>query len=436
MSEENSAVDGNAIEAAKIRFADFLEANVASSIEMRKLPINVSRLEIVRPWGDTSLALHIPEDETQASQLAEALNNVLLPPRLIALWHKDKRALEVIWTAYRLSTSQAEIKDRKFTFTYKNTKHICHFTKASTRLQRIAKSFRPITQSPTTNFRNLTSFYRYATAKNADQRSLAGLEEPLSFWISNIKWNENSTIIMLDALNFYMSYFDDDTPIVVINDPINGDGSSIANKARYIRGSFPSEIISRELNRNLVSFWMAALAGNPAMRFILYFRIIEYASHHYLDDKIRADVKKLLSKPDFYDDLNETIDEIVGACTPSKQDDVPKFKNLLRRCVSPDLLWAEIKRNQEFFAKETKFDGGFVVQALISKDEKQSTFSTNGTDRVADRLREIRNTLSHGRDVKTGHVITPTARNFQLLKPWIHLIGTAAAEVVLHERLS
>lgn len=423
------------LEKERLRFAPFLDRHSYSTIESRPRA-DGELIEVAAPWGDKTLALVIPKDGDKATALAEVLNSVFLPQRLTAIWHPDKKALEIIWTAYRLAEGQAEISGRKFTFIYKGKKHVCHFTKSSPKLTRIAKYFRPLSPSPFTNHRNLGSYFRYSATSTLEERVSSGLGEPLSFWISNITWHDTQTIGLIEALNFYMSYFDEQSPLVLVQDPPTDEAAKNLRRTRYIKGKFPAEIISRNIDRNLVGFWLAALNGNSAMRFILYFRIIEYASHHYLDDKVRMDVKKLLSKPDFYEDLDDTINLIVGSCIPGKQDDVPKFKNVMRKCVSTDLLWNEIKQNFDFFKKETKFDGGFTVAALISGDEKASTFATNGTDRLADRLREIRNTLSHGRDQKTGKVISPTTRNFALLRPWIHLIGTSAAEVVLHEGLS
>lgn len=78
------------------------------------------------------------------------------------------------------------------------------------------------------------------------------------------------------------------------------------------------------------------------------------------------------------------------------------------------------------------FDGGFVVKPLVGAGETESTFCTR-TAQFADSIRKIRNTLSHGKEQETAGIILPTTRNFNLLRPWLHLIATAAGEVVLHK---
>ena len=48
-------------------------------------------------------------------------------------------------------------------------------------------------------------------------------------------------------------------------------------------------------------------------------------------------------------------------------------------------------------------------------------------------LRKIRNALAHGKDKETTGVIKPTASNFRLFEPWVHLIAAISAEVVIYE---
>ena len=72
-----------------------------------------------------------------------------------------------------------------------------------------------------------------------------------------------------------------------------------------------------------------------------------------------------------------------------------------------------------------------MIDALVTTSDNETTFCGNGMIKLCHALRKLRNTLSHGKDQETAGVITPTARNFYLLAPWIHLIATAAGEVML-----
>ncbi|MCG9916799.1 MAG: hypothetical protein MH112_10645 [Phenylobacterium sp.] len=240
-------------------------------------------------------------------------------------------------------------------------------------------------------------------------------------------------IDIINHLNFYLSYFDDMCPTVVIHEPAFESGGNL-RRTRYISGEFPRTISGSELNSQLLGFWSStSKEETPVMRFILYYRIIEYASHHYLDEAVRRSITRILSSPNVRDKLPSVVEEITDIISVKKNDDIPKFKGIVNKCVDKSLVWREIQANRAFFLKETKFDGGFSVKALISDAETEAAFCQKGLDHFCDLLRKIRNALSHGRDQETGGVISPTTKNFDLLRPWVHLIGTAAGEVVLYK---
>lgn len=411
-------------------FSEFLSRNPYSEIEEFKKSDGSIAYRILKPWNDTSVSITIPSDY---EDLSIALNTVLLPERLTAIWHADTLKLEVIWTALKLPASQKDIFGRKFSFLFKGADHNCSFDKSSEQLIEITKNTFPrgIT---TTNHRNIQSFYHYSNMSEKLKDSLA-VEFPKSFWIDNIVWSEDHVVDIINNLNFYLTYYDDSSPTVVVHTPETPKNSP-TRKTRYIHGAFPEKIVGRGLNDNLLSFWVAADAGNPVMRFILYYRIIEFASHHYIEDDVRHELRKMLSSPHVGANLSEIIERIIDVTSTRKLEDIPKFKSIVNGCVDPRLIWKEIQTNPNFFTKQTKFEGGFTVRSLIHTDDKEDAFCDKSLDGFCDLLRKIRNALSHGRDQETGGVISPTTRNFQLLQPWVHLIGTAAGEVVLYKDVS
>lgn len=261
------------------------------------------------------------------------------------------------------------------------------------------------------------------------------IDQPFSFWISHVEWDDNNTIELLDALNYYLSYYDYRSPVVIIHDPVDETAKS-ATKTRYLRGAFPKTINAKPLDQNLIAFWSAAGSAAPLLSFILYYRIIEYASSHYIDNAIRSDLSKILSAPDLADDIHSSVDQIISAVGIKTLDEVPRFKAVIRNNVSAKLIWKDVKENIAAFSKETKFDGGFSVKPLCGANEKEQAFCNRGLDQFSDTVRKIRNTLSHGKDQETAGMILPTERNISLLRPWVHLMATAAGEVVLYKDVS
>jgi hypothetical protein len=413
---------------AKDIFRKFLEGNPTSQVEVSSTRGRPPRVRILRPWADDSLSLTCPADE--AETFANEIADLYLPPSLSAIWHAKSRELEVIWTAFSLDDEQAEIKDRKFEFKFKGKSHICRFSDSSAELNAIAKAAAMRTNS-STNFRNLQSFTQY-TYFPPEQRQAFGLDRPRSFYVSNFDWEEQSSLDLIGQLNFFLTFYDRFSPHIVVHTDV--DQNPAFN--RYIAGKFPEKINCAGVDENLISFWLAAGSGNPLLGFILYYRVIEYAAYHFVDATFKSELKKLLSQPNMLDNLSGCIDQIAGSFSQSKIDEISRFKGVVRATVPPKLIFQEASANAKFFSKPTTFEGGFKVDSLLTKDEKEETFVGRGLDHFCDKLRKIRNTLSHGKDQESSGLITPSRVNAELLRPWTHLAAIAAGHVALFKDVS
>jgi hypothetical protein len=373
--------------------------------------------------------LEIPADD---AALREALNALYLPERFTAVWHKDSKDLEVIWTALPVAPAWKDIPGRSFKFRVAGKEYDCEFSKSSDRVVHIAAAFRPLTASDT-RFRNLESFRTHAVLvgrHSADpERHPAPYTEPKSFWIKNVEWDEDAVLALANILNFYLTYYDAISAYVVIHAPADTD--KLAPQTRFPAGTFPKQIDARPVDDVLLQLWMASKKGDPASRFLYGFRIIEYASFTFLDSKARSEIRKILAAPNAMDEIAAVTERVVEALQKSTLDDFPKCEALLEATVNPALLWREISANMAAFSETITFDGGFVLKPLVSADATATTFATKGIQNFHRSIREIRNALAHGRDVRTAGVITPTVRNFRKLTPWVTLISVAAGEVML-----
>jgi hypothetical protein len=125
------------IDAAKILFAPYLAANEHSTIERVARGAGGARIAIVKPWEESGIAIFLQHDK---AALANALNNLILPVPFTAIYHKDTRELEVIWTAYPIGGASVEVLERKFDIEFEGVKHGCNFGGSSARLLTIATS--------------------------------------------------------------------------------------------------------------------------------------------------------------------------------------------------------------------------------------------------------------------------------------------------------
>lgn len=413
------------IEQTRELYQRFLEANPSASIEEVTLPTR-STIAVKNPWGDESVAIVLPPN---CPELEEALNNILLPERYTAIWHKDTKDLEIIWTANALPQSWVEVHGRKFIFGWNGHDFQCEFTRASDRLLVIAEHFEGIISSSTA-FRNLPSFKSFTVMKKGGK--VLPSFEPRSFWIRNIEWDEDKVLEIANNLNFYLLYYDSTSPFIVIHTP-KSENKAIAPRTRYIAGSFPSRIDCRPLEDTLLTLWMACHDGDAARKFLYGFRVIEYASYSFLDAGVRKEIKRLLSAPHRLDDINFITESIASALQKSKAEDFQKMETLLLETVSPSLIWREMNRNLSAFTADTVFDGGFKIGKLIAPNSREDDFLPQGILMFHKAIRNIRNALAHGKDQRTAFVITPTTANFERLAPWVSLVLTAASEVVLYK---
>ncbi len=111
----------------------FLERN--PECEYRKRPRGHL---IVRPWGDPTLELRVPDDR---ADIIDALNTIRLTPRFSALWHIDTHDLEVIWTPFRVDPA---IRARAFDFGLADHLYRCEFGDSSQRLALVGEVARPV----------------------------------------------------------------------------------------------------------------------------------------------------------------------------------------------------------------------------------------------------------------------------------------------------
>lgn len=412
-------------EQIKHELSEFLDKNPDSEIKEASYS-GEDEIIISKPWGDPSIVLILPKNDPM--KLINALLPVQLPLRLSAIYHTDHKSLEVLWTAYKLSPANEEVWGREFIFRYDGNDYKCRFNNASDRAIEIASAFRPV-GPPDTSYRNLPSFASYIALKDTDNDRFS---QPNSFWIEDITLEGDDLISFLANLNFYLSYYDDRSPFVLIHPP-ERTKAPVGKHVRYPYGSFPSSIVSRPMEPEVLHFWSAGRLGEPASRFLYSYRIIEHAAFFHIDQRAKASVKKALMTPHALDDVTSTTELVIAAVRSSRVDDYARFEHVVSQCVATDRLWDIIEANCEFFSEDHEFDGGFYLPKLIAGASSAKEFENSGIKNFCGTARKIRNALSHGKEERSAAVIAPTSANQDLLVPWAILMARAAGEVILFQ---
>ena len=143
--ESELQTDIEIITALKKRLATFLKYNPHAEIGKKG-----KYFYIQRPWNDESVAFLLrPEAE-----LLRALNGLVLPPRFTAIYHRDSKTMEYIYTVLE---SDDPCCKREFKFVLSGKSYFCKYGGASKELLTLSRQFRRTGRQSGTDHRNLSS---------------------------------------------------------------------------------------------------------------------------------------------------------------------------------------------------------------------------------------------------------------------------------------
>lgn len=413
------------IELLKVELANFLKANPDCHLKEHD-----GDIVIANPWGDDTVPLRV---DTKSEALISALNCLVLPPRLTALWHKDTGDVEVIYTPF---TVDSDFTKRAFEFRLAGNTYRCEFAKASERLLLLASAFTPGSPPSMTDYRNLQAFRYYVRTKDQDAKRKSKLfGEPLSFWLRKVPAAECDLVDLCRHVNFYMTHFDRQSPHILIHEA-EPSGSAKAKRLRYPAKAFPEVIAARQLDPYLLGLWESARdAADPFRRFIYLYQILEYAAFYYLQEKILNRVKRVLASPDTPSCIDKSAHEILDSLIEDRMSDEAKIVALIESVSDPEEIWQELEPGLDGFAKETSFDGGFKLPPLVKAEWKKEDFVAAWTPKLPDALRKIRNALVHSREARMVNVIAPTRKNNIILRSWIHPLQIIAYHTLVYREI-
>jgi len=388
------------------------------------------RYYIINPWNDESVSFAL-EHESQ-SDLISALNNLILPPRFTALYHLDLNLMEYIWT---LLDENSPYLSREFEFTIDGKTYYCRFEDASKRLLLLSRVFKPIGEGLGTSYRNLMLFNMYMDLR-LGKPSPSGMDffeksKPVSFFVSGFeKYEEDKIVEISKHLNFFMSYYDRKSPLIIIHST-KIDKPELIKELQFFETDFPKKISCIHKDPVLLDLALAAHEAETRLKFLYYYQILECAAFYYVDSDIKQRMLQIINTPDIHANPDRYIDRLLEIITDLRQSDEAKLNKIVETGCSPDMVWKEIQQNLSYFSKRQEFEGGFIIEPFVSEDMTLESFSAMWIPKTPDTLRKIRNALVHGRESRLGLAIAPTRDNEYKIKPWIPVIRRIAEQVVI-----
>ncbi len=402
----------------------FLALNPDSSLE--SLPVSEHSI-INRPWNDESISIIIcPQD----IELTKALNTLILPSSLTAIYHTDTKLFEFIFSV-RPETDN--LWSREFDFTYKMNTYHCHYAKSSSRLLSLAAATIPNAPLSHTDYRNLRIFHDFCNQGDLteDQKKYFVNRNPMSFYSGPLEYAVNDTFIeLLRHINFYMFYVDHDTPQIIIHNP-EDTHAAIYEAGRKGQREFPNSLIATPLDSYILDLWEAAQRSTTRLEFQYYYQIIEYSAFYFLDDQIKQNLSRILRRPDIISTLDTCVPLLLEHIIEYRQTDEYKLVAVIKKSVEPSRIWDVIAQYEDFFSQPIEFDGGFSVDALIKQGWTAEDFKIAWIPKLPDTFRRIRNALVHSREQRSGQAISPTHANSIKLIPWVKLMEEVACQVAM-----
>ena len=385
---------------------------------------------VIRPWGDEAIEIPLYNDD---DELFEALNSVRLPPRFTAIWHEDTRKFEVIYTVLEKDNY---LLDRSFDFRYRGTCYHCSFGQSSPRLKAIARRARSSGSSSHSGFRNLLPFYRFEHTLEAQPDSdYVTSGEPTSFWIHGIDdFDDDHIGDLVRNLNFHMSYFDHHTPTIIIHEEPAASHKTDDLHSLPIH-SFPDTLSGRDIDQHLLVLWESARGGDPFLRFIHYYQILEYAGFYHVRDKVRRGIERAIVAPDAASRPETVAQQIHDAISADRRRDDEKINEMIEECVDIHEMWDVLNGSLGPLSENIELDGGFILPALVSASISYEEFGQSWNGRFLPALHRVRNALVHAREFRQSTMIAPTMANHARLSPWLLPLSQTAARVMLYSRL-
>ncbi|MGA9042669.1 MAG: hypothetical protein WB421_19205 [Terriglobales bacterium] len=409
-----------------IDLSEFRRSNPWSKVEAVDRTITIQL-----PWNDGSLELVVQSAKDRRE--IGCLNALVLPERFNAIYHRDQKRIEYIFS--ELFDAEEALPSQDFAFRWSSRDYLCHYGPTSERLLFLARVFRPVKGS-SSHHRHLDELHDFQLAHKlpATLQHWFKSRKAISFFVENVEaYHEEHLIAFAKHLNFYTAYFDRTSPMIDIV-PVSSGNVPLTPGAPRTPEVIPPMITAVELDPFLLDLNLAARMGEIRLRFLYYYQILEYAGFYWVEDSVKTAICKILQAPDLQSNLDEYVPKLLDALVPTRQNDEHKIKRVIESRVDPKVIWTEISCNLPHFCVAHKFEGGFQTEPLVSIDTTEEAFSKMWNPKVFDTLRAIRNSLVHARESRTEAVIFPTVANARLLRPWIPVARRMAEQVTIYDR--
>ena len=418
----------------KIAKNDFLK-NFQTNNKHSKCSIDRGLVTIETPWGSecSSLVFDINNKKT-----IHALNNFIFPPYFDMAIHVDTNLAELFFGFIPSDKDPyKQYISHEFEFYFDGIQYECFYKEPSENFYEIVKSFKRLYNDKEDILTPQLDVYK-DSLKIGDLPPNAKLffskRVAKNFYIKASKPFTQINIVKLARnLNFAMRYYDRRSPLVIIRAEKEADQDNKIEWSRFIEKKFPKSISIEPLDDFMLQLIEVARITNYRFAFLYYYQVIEYAGFYFIDNKAKKDLRQLLRDPTMISCEEDKLTQLFALISDMNHADDAKMKRVIEEYCNPTVIWNEIINDKDFFTQEIKFDGGFEISALISKDTTVESWKAMWMPKLYDTLTKIRNCLVHARERRQCSVISPTKSNNYKIKRYLPVIARISEQITLNK---
>ena len=394
-----------------------LETIFKENNECVEFSSNNGKIILNKIWNDESFCF-----EFDSKRAMSFLKDLVFPKELFGIYHKDKELYEFIFLPL-----PGEY-ERSFDYVYQGSKYSLFYGEPSLEFKKLISHF-VMNDISDINERayGLLRYYRYYDEKI---ESLT----PVNFFIKGDfnSLSHNDHITFFKHVNFMLSYYDRQSPTILIFDDSDSDISDIKIPCLNTLYPFPKTLNSKKLDATLLELMEAARSSNSyRLKYIFYYQVLEYCSYYYIENDLKRKVRNIVKTPDILncDAYSQKILELLSDYTQNKPDSQRMDKTIMDFCNYDDIK-NELLVNGKYFVDDLCFDGGLKISGLFKKIEDIDNEPNNIFLSIRKNIEKIRNVLVHARESRENVIIAPTHKNLLLLRPYLYLLRRIAEVVI------
>lgn len=382
-------------------------------------------------WHDDSILLRFDKDES-----FDGFENLVLNNKLVALYHSNPQGYQFYEFIFQPILNTDRCIGRKFSFNYEGHTFEAEYKQPTEIFEKMARSFRRRKPESESNFRNLILFRDYydrASQKESIQKYFQN-RTPINFYLSGSlsSLNEEQQFSLMKHLNFYMQYYDRESPIINILKTENPSECFIT-PCKCDKEPFPTHLNLIKIDNIVLSLLQTARsAESNRLGYIFYYQVLEYCAYYYMDAEFKRQISTIIKQPDLYTNWDKYLPDFIEKFQTNfnpksnNSDSLRMDKVICEYCTLQDIN-EELTKNSKYFLEDQQFDGGFKAPPLLPND-KIDTMDIRSI-KLRERLEKIRNVLVHARESRENCVILPSEENENKLLPYLYLIRRIAETV-------